>query len=75
MRLRLERFGKPSVALARCQDSAMGPAPKQSGYEPLFRSASEVLTDIVGCSVKIARQGCIVIGSAPSNLEIHTINP
>ena len=45
MRMRLERFGKASVALARCQDSAMGPAPNQSAYEPLFHSASEVLTN------------------------------
>ena len=45
MRLRLERFGKPSVALARCQDTPMGPAPNQSAYEPLFRSASEVLAN------------------------------
>ena len=45
MRMRLERFGKASVALARCQDSAMGPAPNQSAYEPLFRSASEVFTN------------------------------
>ena len=45
MRLRLERFGKSSVALARCQDTAMGPAPNQSAYEPLFRSASEVLAN------------------------------
>jgi hypothetical protein len=45
MRMRLERFGKSSVALARCQDTAMGPAPNQSAYEPLFRSASEVLTN------------------------------
>lgn len=45
MRLRLERFGKASVALARCQDSAMGPAPNQSAYEPLFSSASDVLAN------------------------------
>ena len=45
MRMRLERFGKSSVALARCQDTAMGPAPNQSAYEPLFHSASEVLTN------------------------------
>ena len=45
MRLRLERFGKSSVALARCQDTAMGPAPNQSAYEPLFRSASEVFAN------------------------------
>src|SRR5581483_2109998 len=42
-RIRLERFGKPSVALARCQAGDGGPAPDQSAYEPLFRSASEVL--------------------------------
>jgi hypothetical protein len=45
MRVRLERFGKSSVALARCLDTAMGPAPNQSAYEPLFRSASEALTN------------------------------
>jgi hypothetical protein len=44
-RIRLERFGKPSVALARCSASEGGPAPDQSAYEPLFRSASDVLTD------------------------------
>ena len=43
-RIRLERFGKPSVALARCLASE-GPAPDQSAYEPLFRSASEVLAN------------------------------
>jgi len=45
MRMRLERFGKSSVALARCQDTALGPAPNQSAYEPLFHSASDVLTN------------------------------
>lgn len=47
-RVRLERFGKSSVALARCQASAAGPAPDQSAYEPLFRSASEVMADYRG---------------------------
>jgi len=47
-RVRLERFGKPSVALARCQETAAGPAPNQSAYDPLFRSASEVLTNYRG---------------------------
>ncbi len=44
-RVRLERFGKPSVALARCSAAEGGPAPDQSAYEPLFRSASDVLTN------------------------------
>jgi hypothetical protein len=46
-RVRLERFGKSSVALARCS-AAEGPAPDQSAYEPLFRGASEVLANYRG---------------------------
>jgi hypothetical protein len=41
--IRLERFGKSSVALARCGATEAGPAPDQSAYEPLFRSASEIV--------------------------------
>jgi hypothetical protein len=44
-RVRLERFGKSSVALARCPPTEAGPAPDQSAYEPLFRGASDVLTN------------------------------
>lgn len=44
-RIRLERFGTSSVALARCTASEGGAPPDQSAYEPLFRSASEVLTN------------------------------
>jgi hypothetical protein len=44
-RVRLERFGKSSIALARCSATEGGPAPDQSAYEPLFRSASEVLAN------------------------------
>jgi hypothetical protein len=47
-RVRLERFGKSSVALARCQGADGGPAPNQSAYEPLFRSATEVLANYRG---------------------------
>lgn len=36
-RIKLERFGKSSVALARCESV------DQSAYEPLFREASEVM--------------------------------
>jgi hypothetical protein len=44
-RVRLERFGKSSVALARCLATEGGPAPDQSAYEPLFRGASDVLAN------------------------------
>lgn len=42
-RIRLERFGKPSVALARCPATADKPGPDQSAYESIFRSASAIL--------------------------------
>jgi hypothetical protein len=47
-RIKLERFGKSSVVLARCSASQAGPTPDQSAYEPLFASASAVLTNYRG---------------------------
>jgi hypothetical protein len=44
-RIRLERFGKSSVALARCSASEGGPPPDQSAYEPLFQSATAVIAN------------------------------
>ena len=45
-RIKLERFGKSSIVLARCSgDPASGvSAPDQSAYEPLFRKGAEVLS-------------------------------
>jgi hypothetical protein len=42
-RIKLERFGKQSVVLARCTGTENGPPPDQSAYEPLFRDAGAVL--------------------------------
>ena len=47
-RIKLERFGKSSVVLARCYASEAGPAPDQSAYEPLFQSASAILSNYRG---------------------------
>ena len=47
-RVKLERFGKSSVVLARCAGSEAGPAPDQSVYEPLFQSASAILSNYRG---------------------------
>jgi hypothetical protein len=44
-RIKLERFGKSSVVLARCSGSDGGPVPDQSAYEPLFSSASSIMTN------------------------------
>jgi hypothetical protein len=43
-RIKLERFGKSSVVLARCSGSE-GPPPDQTIYEPMFASASSILTN------------------------------
>jgi hypothetical protein len=50
-RVKLERFGKSSVALARCGGGVTGedtgeegsPARDQSAYEPIFRAASSIM--------------------------------
>ena len=44
-RIKLERFGKSSVVLARCAGSEAGPSPDQSAYEPLFASASAIMNN------------------------------
>ena len=58
-RVRLERFGKSSVALARCVAPEGGPAPDQSAYEPLFRGASDVLANyrkLLGVSIIVPEE-------------------
>jgi len=44
-RIRLERFGKSSIVLARCSGAEGSPAPDQSAYEPLFQSATAIVTN------------------------------
>jgi hypothetical protein len=44
-RIKLERFGKSSVVLARCSGTENSPPPDQSAYEPLFQSGSAVLAN------------------------------
>lgn len=41
-RIKLERFGKSSIVLARCTGSEGSPPPDQSAYEPLFHTASTI---------------------------------
>jgi hypothetical protein len=44
-RIKLERFGKASIVLARCGAAEAGHAVDQGAYEPLFRSANRVLAN------------------------------
>jgi hypothetical protein len=43
-RIKLERFGKSSVVLARCSATEGKPGPNQSVYEPIFSEASTILS-------------------------------
>jgi len=42
-RVKLERFGKSSVVLARCAGGEGTPSTDQSAYEPIFRAASSTM--------------------------------
>ena len=42
-RVKLERFGKSSVALARCSGEEGHPVTDQSAYEPILRAASSIM--------------------------------
>lgn len=42
-RVKLERFGKSSVALARCSGAEGNPATDQREYEPIFQAASSIM--------------------------------
>jgi hypothetical protein len=44
-RIKLERFGKSSVVLARCPGSEGNPPPDQTAYEPLFQSATAIVAN------------------------------
>jgi hypothetical protein len=44
-RIKLERFGKSSVVLARCTAAENGPPPDQSAYEPMFQSATAIVAN------------------------------
>lgn len=42
-RVKLERFGKSSVVLARCSGTEGNPATDQTVYEPIFHAASSIM--------------------------------
>jgi hypothetical protein len=58
-RIKLERFGKASIVLARCSGVEGGPPVDQSKYEPLFGSASAVLAnyrDLLGARTMVPEE-------------------
>jgi hypothetical protein len=72
-RIRLERFGKSSVALARCLAAEGGPAPDQSAYEPLFRGASEVLANYrnrLGVKIVVPEELAKISGESKTKVTV-----
>lgn len=68
-RIRLERFGKASVALARCSAAEGNPAPDQSAYAPIFQAASSIMSryrDALGVRRMVPQELVrLGVGSAP----------
>jgi len=72
-RVGLERFGKPSVALARCSGEDGTPVKDQSAYEPIFHAASSIMEryrDALGARkmvpAELARLGVVAPPKASS---------
>ena len=73
-RIKLERFGKSSVVLARCSGSEAGPPPDQSAYEPLFQSASSILSNyrgLLGARTTVPAELERIGGAAETKAERH----
>ncbi|HEY1270564.1 MAG TPA: hypothetical protein VGF08_01205 [Terriglobales bacterium] len=68
-RVKLERFGKSSVVLARCTSSENGPPPDQSAYAPLFREASAIMgryRELLGARRTVPEELAKVVAPAPA---------
>jgi len=76
-RIKLERFGKSSVVLARCNAPGEGPAPDQKAYEPLFSAAASIMADYratLGAKRLVPEELARIAGPAPrrkSSSESH----
>ena len=71
-RIKLERFGKSSVVLARCQAAEGKPTPDQAAYEPLFQNASGILANyrrILAASHLVPDELTRISATAPSNVK------
>jgi len=77
-RIKLERFGKSSVVLARCSASSEGVPPDQSAYEPLFSSASALLSGyrtLLGAKRLVPEELARIGGGVPAALRKKTAAP
>lgn len=68
-RIKLERFGKSSVVLARCSAAEGTPAPDQNAYAPIFQAASSLMSryrDVLGVRKMVPQELVrLGVGSPP----------
>jgi len=77
-RVKLERYGKSSVALARCSASEGKSAPDQSAYEPIFRAASDILNhyrDALGVRRTVPQELSHLVVTSPKTAAGNKKNP
>jgi len=77
-RIKLERFGKSSVVLARCSSSENGPAPDQSVYEPIFKSATSLMSryrDLLGVRRMVPQELARLTASMAPKRPVPKKNP
>ena len=77
-RVKLERFGKSSVALARCAGGDGNPTTDQSAYEPIFRAASAIMEryrDTLGARKMVPQElARLGVGSIPKTKTAAKVN-
>ncbi len=77
-RVKLERFGKSSVALSRCAGGDGNPATDQSAYEPIFRAASSIMDryrDALGARKMVPQElARLGVGNAPQPAAVRKKN-
>lgn len=77
-RVKLERFGKSSVVLARCSAAEGRPAPDQSAYEPIFQAATRILNryrDALGVRTMVPQELARVGGGRVTNASTEKKHP
>ena len=68
-RIKLERFGKSSVVLARCNGEGGGTPPDQKRYEPMFSSAASIMANyraLFGAKRLVPEELARIAGRAPA---------
>lgn len=74
-RVKLERFGKASVVLARCSAAEGNPATDQTAYEPIFQAASAIMEryrDALGARKMVPQELAHLHGGAEASTKTGT---